>query len=201
MVTHRIRELREARGLSQARLATAIGRTKSVISRIEDGTTRLDLDVATNIAKELGISLAEMLNIEQSDPGRVTGFSEDLSPFSPPADDWRAPLQRDSRYLHTVESDVLDAMGIAKGDVVVVDISAEAVRGIQPLQVAQVRWHPVEDFARPLTLLRQFVPPRLLITNSQAANQRMIDLISDDAHIVGVVVDVLKRMPGMQARS
>lgn len=180
--------------MSQARLAEAIGRTKSVISRLEDGSTRLDLEVAASIAKVLDTTLAEVLDIETADPGRVAGFAEDLSPFDPPASDWRAGLKRDTRYLHIVETDVLDAMGIGKGDVVVIDIGADAVRAIQALQVAQVRWHPEGDFMKPRTLLRQYVPPRLLITNSTTGNQRMIDLMADDAHIVGVVVDVLKRM-------
>ena len=43
---------------------------------------------------------------------------------------------------------------------------------------------------QPVTLLRQFVPPRLLITNSSVANQPSIDMDKEDAHIVGVVISI-----------
>lgn len=63
MIPNQIRSLRKARGLTQESLAEAIGRTKSVVSRLEDGTTRLDLEIAQKVADALGVSLAEVLGI------------------------------------------------------------------------------------------------------------------------------------------
>ncbi len=200
MATHRIRELRERRGLSQRQLAESIGRTKSVVSRLEDGTTRLDLVVAANIAKVLDVSLAELLNIEGHDPGRVTGngFAEDLSLYAPsPGDPWSA-LQSGSRYLYKAETAVLEKMGIAKGDVCVVDGSAEACAAVQPLSAVRVHLHHVDNLLRPVSLLRQFVPPQLLITNAHK-NLPSIDMDTENAHVAGVVIEVLRRFPESRA--
>lgn len=199
MTPHRIKELREKRQMTQSQLAAGIGRSKSVISRIESGDTQLDVNIAESIARVLNCSLADVLNIEVTDPGRVTGLAEDLTPYViAPGDPW-VSLQKGSRYLFTVETNVLERMGIAKGDVCVIDDSAEACAAISPLQAARVRLHPPEDFMQPLTLLRQFVPPRLLISNATGTNQRSIDMDAEDAHIVGVVVEVLRRFPASRA--
>ncbi len=185
--------------MTQAQLAEGIGRSKSVISRIESGETQLDLEAARRIAQVLDVSIAAVLNIETNEPGRATGLSEDLAAYvAAPGDPW-ALLQSGSRYLFAVETNVLDRIGIAKGDVCVIDDSQAACAAVQPLQAVRVRVHPPENFMTPQSLLRQFVPPRLLITNSAAGNQRSLDMDSDDAHIVGVVVEVLRRFATSRA--
>lgn len=186
MISHRIKELREARRLSQERLGEMIGRSKSVISRLEDGSTSLDLRVASQIAEKLGVSLAEVLGIEGQDP---VGFAEDLTPYTPYPQDPLKGFSGPHRYLYTVETDCLAKTGVLKGDVVVIDDSAERCRAVAPLENVVVLYHPAGE-TKAVLLFRQYVPPTLLITNSGAGNERSIDMGIEDATIVGVLVHV-----------
>jgi len=193
MTKPRIRMLREARGLSQEQLALAIGRTKSVISRIESGETRLDLDVAQKIADTLNTTLADVLGIGPGSQG-PRGFSEDVHPYVAigPDDHFTRGLGP-NEYLLTVDTNVCENAGIKRGDVVVVNDSAAAVAGVAPLDVVIVMYHHPETPNTATQLLRQFVPPNLLITNSDSDNARSINLAKEDAHIVSVFTGMRRR--------
>jgi transcriptional regulator with XRE-family HTH domain len=195
MVTHRIRQLRELRGLSQERLGVLIGRSKSVISRLEDGTTRLDIDVTKKIAKALDVSVAEVLGIETNGGPRLApaGLAEDIEPYMAEPGDPLAPLATDNRALYTVKTNAVQLAGIGRGDVVVMNESADACRRVKPLDVVRVLYHPPESPARAIELLRQYVPPRKLITNSATHDAPSLDTQIDDAHIVAVVESVHRR--------
>ncbi len=56
-LAHRIRELREAKGLSQAQLAEMIETKQPSIARIESGRALPRLDLLTRIASALGMRL------------------------------------------------------------------------------------------------------------------------------------------------
>lgn len=187
MVEHRIKELRERRGWSQEHLGSLIGRSKSVISRLEDGSTRLDLEVAKKVAAALNVTLAEVLGISDED-GYSTGLEDDGARYvADPGDPLQAFVTSPNRYLFRVDSDAVDKAGIRRGDVAIIDDSATACSAVRALQVVLVMHHP-EDGGNAVSLLRQFVPPDLLITNSSTSNAKSLDRIKDDATIVGVVI-------------
>lgn len=190
MVSHRIKELREMRGMSQERLGALIGRSKSVISRLEDGTTQLDLKITSKIADALGVSLAEVLNIETSGGPRLApdGLAEDLKPYTALADDSLMSVNRGpNKSLYQVQTNAVELSGIRRGDIVEMDDSAEACRRVVPLQVVRVLYHPPNSPNRAFELLRLYLPPRKLITNSGSADAPTLDMQLDDAHIVAVV--------------
>lgn len=61
-VTLRLRELREARGLTQAELAEATGLRRPTISELENGRTRHDtLDLLDRLCTALDCSPGELL--------------------------------------------------------------------------------------------------------------------------------------------
>lgn len=60
---NRIRELREAIGLSQADLARLANVTPSALNKLEKGTRGLDLDWMRRLAPLLGVAPAELLPI------------------------------------------------------------------------------------------------------------------------------------------
>lgn len=199
MIEHRIRELRQSRSLTQEELGTMVQKTKDQISRLEKGETKLDLKTANKIAQAFGVPLTEVVNIEgvpsgaHKMPARPAGFSEDVSDYKPGPDDPLARAQQADIYLKRVENDVLDKVGAQKGCVLKINISRQAVKDVKPLDLVLVRYHPADDFMKAVSLVRQFVPPRLLITNSGSANLRMIDMDDEDAHIVGVVSKIHPR--------
>lgn len=61
----RIRELRMARGMSQAELAERIGKRRSAIGNYESGAREPDLDTLDRLAEALGVSLAGLLDDEE----------------------------------------------------------------------------------------------------------------------------------------
>lgn len=176
--------------MSQERLGALIGRTKSTVSRIEDGRVQIDLHMAKSIATALGVSLADVLEIEGA-----TGFSEDAAPYVPEA---RDPFSRlihgiENQALYVVKTDVLTEVGIAAGDVVVVDLSAAAVENVKPLAPVIAQLYG-EGMAEATTIVRQYVPPNLLITNSRTANLPVVNMASEDAHIKGVIISWHRRL-------
>lgn len=64
-VTIRLRELREARGLTQVGLSRASGVPQPTISRIESGTTAIDLGVLERLADALDVDAALLIRHER----------------------------------------------------------------------------------------------------------------------------------------
>jgi transcriptional regulator with XRE-family HTH domain len=65
-MTNRIREFREAKGLSQQALAERIGTSQPQMDRLEKGQRRLTQDWMLRIARELGCRPADILSSETS---------------------------------------------------------------------------------------------------------------------------------------
>jgi transcriptional regulator with XRE-family HTH domain len=65
-VGHRIRALREARGLSLRDLAEKSGVSAPMLSQVERGETSPTLSVAGKIARGLGLSLSQLLRLDES---------------------------------------------------------------------------------------------------------------------------------------
>jgi len=167
------------------------------VSRLERGKTQLKLDVAQRVAKALDVSIAEVLGVAEADAGPgATGFSDDMVAYDAGRGDPFAPLATDNRYLMQATSDCLDLAGIHMGDVLVADGSAEACERPPPLAAVRVQFHPdpVNQPGLAYTLLRQFLPPRLVVTNSSKLNAPTIDLEKDDAQILAVIVSVHRKL-------
>lgn len=189
----RIKQLREENDVTQEGLGKAVGRTKSAISRIEAGETSLDLVLAKKIADYFEVSLAYVLDIDMGDAESARsggGFREsDVQPYTPYPGDPLAKMVTENRYLLDVKTDALTKHGIRRGDVILVDDSAGICKAPPDLAAVVVQYN--QDPGRSehtIELLRQFVPPSLLVTNAGEKNERPIDMTVEDAHIVGVVV-------------
>ena len=66
---HRVRELREAKGLSQEELAFKVGVHRTYLGGIERGERNPSLKNIDLIANALGISLAELFLFGERKPG------------------------------------------------------------------------------------------------------------------------------------
>jgi transcriptional regulator with XRE-family HTH domain len=64
-VTIRLRETREAKGFTQAALARVSGVPQPTISRIERGTTAIDLGVLERLADALEVDAAYLIRHER----------------------------------------------------------------------------------------------------------------------------------------
>ena len=71
----RIRELREARHMSQETLGKRIGRSKPVISSYENNIKTPPLDVLIKISNEFNVSLDYLVGKEKTETLSTTGLS------------------------------------------------------------------------------------------------------------------------------
>jgi transcriptional regulator with XRE-family HTH domain len=78
----RLREARQARGLSLRSLAERLGVSPSLISQVETGRARPSVSTLYSIASELGISLDELLFIDAR-PSPAGAALESLLPRNP----------------------------------------------------------------------------------------------------------------------
>jgi transcriptional regulator with XRE-family HTH domain len=179
MIKHRIKQIRVSRGLTQEDLGRLINKSKSVISRIEAGGN-LDLEIAQKIADQLNVSLAEVLGLDGDHD-----FTNDVTRYGPtPADTWAVK----GRQYFIVETDSLDYAGYYRKTILEVEMSREAIDKVRPLD-AVLAEYSAPGTRKKYLLLRQFMPPALLVTNCTKANARSIDIAKErDAKIVGVVV-------------
>jgi len=197
MNRHQVRQLREARNWTQAQLGKAVGLDGSAISKIESGKKMLRANEADAIAKVFDVGVDEVLGREPNSK-QVSGFADEITPYVAGVDDPFVGLQTDHRVLYKVKGNSLDELGVFDGDVVVVDISSAIVAKKEPLRIVWVQYHPdpEADMDVAVSLLRQFVPPSLLVTNSKTENADSINLRTQDAVVMGVVVSVHRALSG-----
>lgn len=191
MSSNRIRELRKSRKLTIEQLATAAGISQPHLSRLESHKRMLLVPVAERIAAALGTTAAEVLGFEgdgEPPPAPGPGFGADVAAYAGQSGDPLSALAGQGQRLFSVDTDAVNKARVHRGDVVIVDESTDRIKRVQALEIVVVRYHPSEELMLPLCLLRQFVPPRLLITNSDKGNLPSIDMDEEDAKIVGVVV-------------
>lgn len=183
VMQNRIKELRRERNISQTALGDKIGLAKWDISRYETGETPLRLDVAHRISEALGVPLSEVLGIDDR-----RGFTEDAAPYIAAKGDPLAKLAASfNQSLYLVKTAALDELGIKQGDAILIDISAEAVAALKPLDAVIVQIYDKIELTKATTLLRQFIPPHLLVTNSRKENFPPINMEQDEANIKGIV--------------
>jgi transcriptional regulator with XRE-family HTH domain len=75
-----IRRWREFRGLSQEALASAIGRERSYLSRIERGERPYDQEMLESLARALGCEPADLLVRDPTDPQGLWSVYDQLTP-------------------------------------------------------------------------------------------------------------------------
>jgi len=187
MTSNRIKELRMQRGLTQEALGKLVGTDKTKISRIERGELQLTMDFARHVTKALNVTIADVMG---ETAFQRDGLAEDAVPYEASPGDPLARLEdtQRNRSLYRVRSGVLDELGISAGDVVLVDFSADAVAKVRPLQPVIAQLYNADELTKTTTLVRQFVPPNLLVTNSRTENCAPINMATEDAHIKGVVI-------------
>lgn len=67
MLPNNLRETRDRKGLSQQRLADIIGVNRATIRRWETGESKITLDMATKIARALGVTTDELMTAPSED--------------------------------------------------------------------------------------------------------------------------------------
>ena len=103
----RIAALRQARGMTGTALGEALGLTKSQVSKIENGTRKLDVGELAVVAEILGATLPELLGVNRRGPLALAARV-----MSAPAKDDTAPARRRVRQVLETEAALTDATGL-----------------------------------------------------------------------------------------
>lgn len=180
----RLKYWRELRGLTEAQIAREIGTSQPNYHRIETGQQKLTVELMRKLAAALGVSPLDLL------PVAVTAALEnDVEPASISGDaTTNKALELQGVSAYKVLLPTLDKIGIAVGSQLVASSTAAAISNVSTgaavIASALDKTLATND---PKLLLRMFVAPTLLITNSTSRNV-VIDMNSDeiDVRIVAV---------------
>lgn len=185
-------------GMKLVTLAQMTGIDQGHLSRMRKGRRGINMDQAKSIAAALGVTPAEVLGLSETkitSPAPPDGFTDDWQAYDPgPSDPFRAFLTP-NRYWITVEADAVSSVGPARRDLALIDDSAAAVKAVKPLAIVVGLHHPVDEPDKAQHILRQFVPPNLLITNGRDRARTLV-IGEDDVHIIGVVVRFHRALGG-----
>lgn len=174
-------------------LAEKAGISHPYLVRIEGGKRRLSVPIAERLAAALEEDVGTILGLEGNsvagNTSSTAGLREDAEPYVAHAGEFAPSVGRrgDNMIRWRITSNALDKAGIKAGAIVFVDISAEAVESVQPLDCVIAQVYTGDTFGPAKTIVRQFVPPGLLITNSSERNELPLDLDRGEAYIKGVI--------------
>jgi transcriptional regulator with XRE-family HTH domain len=177
---NRIKQLRQARGWSMRKLADKVSTSASTINKLEKGETTLNVHWMERLACVFDVSAAELLG-SASDQA---GFQADAIPHEQSQDEPKLALT-ETQVLYEVKTKALDQRGIMPGALLVVETAKASVTAIADGDLVIAELNGDRDA---VTLLRQYIAPSLLITNSSEDNAPIINLRNEDAGLKGIVV-------------
>lgn len=182
---NRIKELREARGWSLEQLAEAFddSTTAGTMHKLERGTMKLTTEWMEKLGRALGVDPIEII-----DDRPKGGLAENAEPYTPT--DGLSALKQAARpgvSFYRVTSDALNEVGILAGDILEVDENGGAKTELSSgdIVVANVEIGPGTAVT---TVIREFVEPALLITNSRTDNAMPINIRTTRTEVIGVVI-------------
>ena len=187
-----------ARSLTTNDLAIAIGRDRSVVSRILNGHQPATLEVAKLFAETLKIDVAEVLErlgMAERPIARIftPGFAEsDATPFdtsfSGPGDHLSksvaAALVKPGIDIWTVKGGAMSLGGYLSGDFIVVDSHQSERVKAGDVVIAQI----YQRNGTAMTVLRRFEPPVLVAASADPADGRVYVVDCENVVIKGKVI-------------
>lgn len=174
---NRIREIRELAGLSVLELANRVGTSDTQIRRLEQGKRRLTEDWMQRIARALDCTPADL--IATAVAAEAVSEVEVIDSADLPS--WAAGLRARGIVPYRVLGRSVELAGIGPDATITVDESVTTPKAGDVVLVRLVR--------QDMLILRQFVPPNLIVTNRRGANLAIqLDDRLLEAEIVGVVL-------------
>jgi transcriptional regulator with XRE-family HTH domain len=187
---NRIKELREQKGWSMRELAARVNATASTINKLEKGRTALNIHWMKRLGDAFNVQPEQLLGKGE--------FSDEATPYTPGPAEVAAFSLTDTQFLYEAKTEALSQIGVVPGDILVADASPEEMAKLSSEDVVIAQ---VYDGMKAVTILRQYIAPSLLITNSSSQNAASINLRTDDAAIKAVVVSSHSRLRKKAARS
>ena len=182
MSTNRIKQLRIEKGLTLGQLAEKVGLSESHLSRVEAGVRGVKLSKLGALAKVLGVPMIELMPQERFE------HASDLTPYVPPKGSAvEKALASSSQRMFRVLSGVLSELEIKENDLIIADCSKGAIAQVVSGSLVVAESINTGTGEKSL-LLRQFISPHLLITNSEDQNSISIHMLKAKVSVLGIVI-------------
>lgn len=165
-------------------LATRLNSSASRINDLEKGRTKLNVDWIHRLAKVFEVSPSRIAELTL---GEAKEMIDDVEEYDGDLPDLRLTT---TQRAYLVKSIALDQIGILPEMLLIAETSPALMSTISSGDIAIVNFH--EDTGKRV-LLRQFVPPSILVSNSSGDNAPVVNLRTHDAGITGVVVSSFQR--------
>ena len=183
---NRIKELRNEHGLSVRALAARLNAAPTTVSDLENGKRELNTNWMLRLSKVFSVSPEEVAGWGS----KWKGFSEDAEPYG---GDTKHFKLKDTEFTYVVKSNCLNQIGISPGDILIVDMSPSAFEKLKTGDVVIAQVYRENDAT---TILRQFLNPNILVSNSSEENAPVINTSKEDVAIKGVVTSSTKKFQG-----
>jgi len=178
---NRIRELREARGITSSEtLAELVGVSGATIRRLELGDTKLTVPMMQRLARVLQCMPSDLISTAM-----VADVADEVEAVRPEEVGSIRGLASRGFQFWRVTGDSLANAGVDVGDIIAVDISTTT----QPKPGDCVVVRLTRDGHPPATVLRQWLPPGLLTTNRPGLNTSLqVENDSFRVDVIGVIL-------------
>ena len=175
---NRIRELREAAGLSVKELAEQTDTSQQQIRRLESSLRRLTMDWMRRIAEALQCDPAELIANTIS-----AATEDDVEPAQLDMRGLAHAIATKGLTVYRVTGKSVSEAAVHPGDIITVDESPDAVAAVKTGDIVVVR------MAHHSLVLRLYVHPGLLVTHKRGSNSAIrTDDRSLHVSIKGVVI-------------
>ena len=177
------------RALTQKELAAMAGiNNPETVSKIERGDQNITAEQCMIFARIFNVDPSVFVVSSGDDPSIFAGFSEEAVPFDPEAGSFEAhfPLKVTQSWYRIADSR-LEEIGLLPGDAVVIDIGKDAMSGLAIGDVVIANLYSADGKSAE-TIVRQWLPPHLLSTNSRKRNLPPLNIEHDNVSLLGVIV-------------
>lgn len=171
-------------------LAARMNTTSSTINKLEKGLTRLNVEWIKRLAEVFNVHADQIVEFSLT-------MQEETRDNASLYDGGIEELKlSETQLLYFVRKAVLDQRGIDPGMILIVETSPKRIQQISSNDVVIAELSSEVGIT---ILLRQFVSPNLLITNSSAYHASMLSTKQRDLAIKGIAIGAYRRfgsLPG-----
>jgi lambda repressor-like predicted transcriptional regulator len=188
----------KAKGITWHALSKKLGRNGSYIEQyFKKGSPKtLSLESKKIIARTLDIPIETLAEDELLDVNSMThattpamGFSDDAEGYTGPQSNLYDPMLKNAQLApFQIKTSVLSAIGINPGEVRLFSLSPIAIGNVKTGDVVVCQAYDKNNLLNAKTIIRQYLAPNKLITNSMTKDLATIDMGKEDVHIKGVMM-------------
>lgn len=186
-IGERIKARRLELDFSQTALASAVGVTRNAVSNWELGKNEPSSAMVRLVADKLGVTVEWLA---YGSAPRPPALEDSGGPYKPPSNSPLAQLILDeNQYFYQFGSDAVEEAGYKRGDIAIMDCSPKIVTAVRSGDIVVARINGETELAQARTVERQFVAPRMLVTNRTRASINAQPLTAmEDAFVTGLIV-------------